>query len=428
MQTKILIIGGGYVGFYTALKLLSNNKIREIDIYDIDDKKIKNWRNKRNPINDFYLTNFLKNNKEIFSKINYLNNEINYKKYDYFFIALPTNPIQNREKNKFKNKNYILYTDLIFEFIEKINKNNKNSEIIIRSTINYDDYEKIEKFNLNYWPEFLSQGQEIEKNLNWNKMIFAKNINLKTEKLKEIFSEKEFNKLYFVSIKEAIMIKIFHNSFDAFSITISNLLANIAENKKLNFSNLIPILNELLDVKPRIKKPGIGYGGSCYPKDSRSLFNLSNSKYDLKLLKNLDKYNLKRREIYKRYINEIKTSKFILILGISFKGQTNDITDTPIKNLINYLIKKKYNFKIWEPNLNNLDLDKINKKINKYNISININDDLEKCDLIFIGADWKIFNNFLINKKIINKKIIDLKSFLPITNNNIHFKIGDTIN
>jgi hypothetical protein len=53
---------------------------------------------------------------------------------------------------------------------------------------------------------------------------------------------------------------------------------------------------------------------------------------------------------------------------------------------------------------------------------------LKECDLIFIGADWEIFNNFLVNKKIINKKIIDLKSYLPITNYNTHFKIGDTIN
>lgn len=428
MQTNILIIGGGYVGFYTALKLLNNEKIENIDIYDIDQKKINNWKNRKNVINDNYLDNFLNKNPSIFKKLNYIN-KINYQKYNYFFISLPTNPLISKKKIIFnKEEKYNLHTDLIFKYSENIKKINPNAEIIIRSTINYNDYKKFDKLKLNYWPEFLSQGKDIEKNLNWNKIIFTKNDNLKEENLKEIFSEKDFRKLHFLPIKESIIIKIFHNSFDAFSITISNLLANIAENKKLNFSNLTPILNELLAVKPRVKNPGIGYGGSCYPKDSRSLFNLTNSKYDLKLLNNLDKYNLKRRKIYKNYLNEIKISKYILILGISFKGQTNDITDTPTKDLIDYFIRKKYNFKIWEPNLNNLNLNKINKKINSNHLSNNIDNDLKECDLIFIGADWEIFNNFLINKKIINKKIIDLKSYLPITNYNTHFKIGDTIN
>lgn len=428
MKNRILIIGGGYVGFYTAIKLLDNKEIKSIDIYDIDQSKVNNWKNQKNVINDYYIDIFLKKNQKFFKKINYLD-KINYEKYNYFFIALPTNPLSIKKRIKLsKARKYNLYTDLIFEYSKKIQKKNKNIEIIIRSTINYNDYKIMEKMKLNYWPEFLSQGKDIGKNLNWNKIIFAKNNDIEKIKLKEIFSEKEYKKLYFLSIKEAIIIKIFHNSFDAFEITISNLLANIAENKKLKFSNLVPVLNELLNVKPRVKNPGIGYGGSCYPKDSRSLFNLSDSKYDISLLNNLDRYNLQRRKIYKKYINEIKNSKYILILGISFKGQTNDITETPIKNLINYLIKQKYNFKLWEPNLNKLNLNKMNKKINNEHISNNINDDLKKCDLIFIGADWEIFKDFFVEKKIINKKIIDLKSYLPITNNNIHFKIGDTIN
>ncbi|CRX36965.1 / ywqF / UDP-glucose 6-dehydrogenase ywqF /:446782 Forward [Candidatus Hepatoplasma crinochetorum] len=426
MQKEILIIGGGYVGFYTAIKLLNNKNIKKIDILDIDNKKIQKWKDKKNPIDDFYLESFLKKNKSFFEKISYIK-KTNFKKYDFFLIALPTNPKLNKKINLSISKNNILYTDKIFSYCEEIISNKRNAKIIIRSTINYNDHKKITNLKLNYWPEFLSQGQNIDKNINGHKIIFTKSNNLKKEDIINLIPLEKFKNIVFLKIEEAIMIKIFHNSFDAFSITISNLLANIAQENNIKFSNLLPILNDLLKIKSRVKNPGLGYGGSCYPKDSRSLFNLIDSKKDFKLINQLDKYNSNQQNNYKKYLNLIKKEDKILILGISFKGQTNDLTETPTKSLINYLLRKKYNFKIWEPNIHKLNLKLVNKNIKISNVSIDIENDLKKADLIFIGSDWNIFDKLIKDKKIQDKKIIDLKSSLPISKKNIHYRIGDTI-
>lgn len=415
LKNDILIIGGGYVGFYTALKLLKNDDFQIIDILDISEQKYKNWKEKRNPINDSYLSIFLENNKQIFEKIRY-QNEFKFEKYNYIFIALPTNP---------KKRKLILDTNPILEYVQKIRKINKTAKIIIRSTINLQDFNWMKKLELNYWPEFLSQGQKIEKNLNGHKIIFAKSENVEKEEIRKLISIN--NNIEFVKIEESIIIKIFHNSFDAFSITISNLLANIASENNLKFSNLITIINDLLEIKPRVKKPGLGYGGSCYPKDSRSLFTMTKSKNNMKLLKNLNEYNLKQQDTYKEYLKFINKSDLILILGISFKGQTNDITETPIKKLINYLLNKKYKFKIWEPGINNINLSKIDKNLKIENLSQNIGKDLEKCNLIFIGSDWNIFNEFIKSEKIKNKKIFDLKGSIMLHENNKIYKVGDSI-
>lgn len=427
MQKEILIIGGGYVGFYTAIKLLNNKNIKKIDILDIDDKKIKKWNENKNPIDDFYLEIFLRKNKSFFKKINYIK-KADFKNYDFFLIALPTNPKSNKKINLSINKNNILYTDKIFSYCKEIINSKKDAKIIIRSTINYLDHKKITDLKFSYWPEFLSQGQNIDKNINGHKIIFTKSTNLKKEDITNLIPIEKFKNIVFLKIEESIMIKIFHNSFDAFSITISNLLANIAQENNIKFSTLLPILNDLLKIKPRVKNPGLGYGGSCYPKDSRSLFNLLDSKDDFKLINELDKYNSNQQHNYKKYLNLIKKENKILILGVSFKGQTNDLTETPTRSLINYLLKKKYDFKIWEPNLHKLDLKLINKNITNNNISIDIEKDLSKSDLIFIGSDWNIFNKFIKDKKIENKKIIDLKGSLPISRKNTHYRIGDTIN
>ncbi|BDV03656.1 MAG: UDP-glucose 6-dehydrogenase [Candidatus Hepatoplasma scabrum] len=427
MQKKILIIGGGYVGLYTAIKLINNEQIKKIDILDIDKKKIDKWKNLKNPISDLYLEDFLQKNKSFFKKINYLN-KANFENYHFFILTLPTNPEKRKIINWQSSKNNILSTNKIFSYCKKIKNIKKNSKIIIRSTVNYNDYLKIDDLNISYWPEFLSQGQKIDKNINGHKIIFAKAKNFTKKDILNLIPEQKYKNIIFVKTNEAIMIKIFHNSFDAFSITISNLLANISQKNNIKFSNLIPILNDLLKIKPRVKTPGLGYGGSCYPKDSRSLLNILNSKKDLKLINQLDKYNLNQQKSYKNYLNLIKKNDKILILGISFKGQTNDITETPIKSLVNYLIRKKYNFKIWEPNLDKLNLKMINKNINEQNIIKNIEKDLKECNIIFIGSDWDIFNKFIKEKKIKDKKIIDLKGYLSISKENIHYRIGDTFN
>ncbi len=397
---KIGIIGGGYVGIHTALKMALVNNNWVINVHDLDINKINNFNSGRSPIEDNFMREYLTNNFHKFNNVKYTKDN-DYSEYDIIFIALSTNPKENESK---------LNTKLIFDFSKKIKEINKNVQIIIRSTINLEDADIIANMKLNYWPEFLSQGVDTLKNINQETNIFS--TNNKTAEFSNFLEKVFFNKtLINVSTSESIYIKLIHNTLDAHLINLSNLFANIARENNINFENIKQPVEALLSKRPKIKNSGIGYGGSCYPKDSLSLSEMTNSEQNKKLIYALDYFNKEQSNIFLEYSDIIKDSKNIVLLGSSFKGGTNDITKTPTASIRKWLLQNKINYKIWEPNLPEVYLFK-----NEI-LSNNIANDIDNADLVIISSDWKEFNSLLDNYK---NKIIDLKSFIKTPNNNLY--------
>ena len=387
---NIAIVGGGYVGLHTAIKLAETNKNWKINVLDIEDDKINKFNNGESPIDDYYMRKFLKENYSKLSNIKYFKNKNEYNDFDIVFITLSTNPEKENDSR--------LNTNTIFN-ISKLVKEKYNIPVIIRSTLNIDDYDKLDNLNLCYWPEFLSQGVKTESNINQLvNVISLDNSEVANKLFKEIF----FNKtLLYTSSKEAILTKVMHNSLDAYLITLSNLFANISHENNISFDKISPIVEQLLLNRPKVKKSGLGYGGSCYPKDSYSLINITNRKEDKDLIEALNNFNINQANQFLLFEDEIRAAKNIVVLGSSFKGGTNDVTKTPTLPLRNWLIKNDINYKIWEPQFVKCNL--IKGEI----LSECIDEDLNKSDLVIVSSDWKEFSLLLQNYKGI---VIDLKS------------------
>ncbi len=171
----------------------------------------------------------------------------------------------------------------------------------------------------------------------------------------------------------------------------------------MDFSNIGGAVESLLSERTKVKRPGIGYGGSCYPKDSYSLIEITNNEQNKSLIQCLDDFNRKQSYAFLTKEAIIRNAKNIVVLGSSFKGGTNDVTKTPTLSIRKWLLDNNIKYKIWEPMIS----DKWT--IQGENISQNIVNDISEADLVIVASDWTQFNELLVNY---TKEVIDLKTFI----------------
>lgn len=392
-QRNIAIIGGGYVGLHTALRLSIKFPNNFITIFDVDTKKIDKWKNNQSPIDDYFMEKFIEENNNLLSNIVYKQPDDNWENYDIFFLALSTNPVSN---------DVFLNTKPLFNLVGEIRAINPRASIFIRSTINISDSEILQDNYIGYWPEFLSQGIDTSENLGRDSNVIYIPTN-------DYYADDFFNCLFNgtqiikAPPQEVIMVKVMHNSIDAHLITLTNLFANISEENDIDFSIISPVVELLLKSRSKIKKPGIGYGGSCYPKDSYSLLSVTENNQNKKLIQSLEDFNNEQSYAFLFKEDIIRNASNIIVLGVSFKGGTNDITRTPTLALRNWLLSNNIKYKIWEPMINE------NLIIFGETISNQIEKDIVNSDLVIVASDWTEFN-FLL--KDYDSDIIDLKSYI----------------
>lgn len=390
---KIAIIGGGYVGLHTALRLVEVKETWEVVIIDTDQDKIDRFMNGVSPIDDYYMDKFMKKHPYKLERIKYEQPDGEWSKYDSVFISLSTNPATEDSSR--------LNTDLIFKMAKEVKASKPDSIVTIRSTINIDDSIKLDEFKINYWPEFLSQGVETSKNINQPVNVISI---AGSDDAEHFFSEIFENKtLIKTKSRESILVKVMHNTLDAYLINITNLFANISQENEMNFDIIAPAVESLLARRNKVKRSGIGYGGSCYPKDSYSLINITKKEQNRKLIQSMEDFNNEQSYAFMNFEEDIRNSSKIIVLGSSFKGGTNDITRTPTKSLRNWMIENNISYKIWEPMINEKWL------LQNEEMSTSIVEDIKDADLIIVASDWNEFNELLLSY---DGKVIDLKSFI----------------
>ncbi len=201
-------------------------------------------------------------------------------------------------------------------------------------------------------PEFLREGSAVEDFLNPDRII----IGVETEKAKNILSEiysKHQDLILITNIDTAELIKHASNSFLAMKISFINLMANLCEETEANVELVAKGMGLDPRIGPRFLGAGIGYGGSCFPKDVRALIKIGEDLgVDLDLLKEVDRINIERIQVFVKKIKKalwILKDKNIALLGLSFKPQTDDIRNAPSINLINVLVEEGANLRLYDP-------------------------------------------------------------------------------
>jgi len=276
---------------------------------------------------------------------------------------------------------------------------NKVSDIIakVSSKIPEKDFSVVSN------PEFLREGSAIS---DYYKppytLIGTKNV--KAEQImKEIY--KDINaEIIVTDIKTSEIIKYINNSFHALKVAFGNEVGNICKALDINSHDVINIFikDTHLNISPYYLKPGFAYGGSCLPKDLKALQTLAHDLYlKTHVINAIDESNREQINRAKQLVIRYKV-KNISIFGISFKAGTDDLRNSPVVEVLEYLLGLGYAIKIYDPNINCAILTGANKYYIDEHIShlreliyTNIDEAIGDSEMIIIGNNDKTYLNKL---------------------------------
>ena len=429
---KICMIGSGYVGLVSGACFaeLGNNVI----CLDKNLNKISNLKNGVIPIYEPGLEELIQRNvkqKRLQFSTNISKSII---KSDIIFICVgtPTKIKSNEADLKY-----------IFQVVKDLKKNlNKYKIIVTKSTVPVTTGDKIQKllttktnkklFDVVSNPEFLREGEAIRDFMFPDRVVVGTNSNKANNVLKNLYSPiiKKKGRYFNTSRRAAEVIKYAANAFLATKITFINEIANLCEKLNVDVTDVSLGIGTDERIGARFLRAGPGYGGSCFPKDTRALISTSKKfKTNLSIVKSTINSNENRHKYLLTKIKEILNnnlkSKKITFLGVTFKAGTDDMRDSASLKLIPYLIKKGAKVSYYEPTGIKKDFDK--KKVVYFN---NIKDACKNSDLLIIHTEWNEFKQLNFNRLKNEKKlkIYDLRNLYSpkkMKNKNIdYFSIG----
>lgn len=261
-------------------------------------------------------------------------------------------------------------------------------------------------------PEFLREGMAVEDFMKPERVV----VGTSNEKTRTVIEElyepfvRSGNPVYFMDEKSAEMTKYAANSFLATKITFMNEIANICELTGADVDKVRIGIGSDSRIGKRFLFPGIGFGGSCFPKDVRALINISNeNNYDFKILKSVIELNEIQRirffDKIKQYYNSKIKGKHFALWGLAFKPNTDDIRDAPSLSVIDLLLKEGASVTVYDPeamdNIRNIYNGKIKFAKGTYNA-------LENADALIIVTEWNEFRkpDFSRVKALLKKPVI----------------------
>ncbi|MFJ8259767.1 UDP-glucose dehydrogenase family protein [Peribacillus asahii] len=393
---KIAVAGTGYVGLVTAVCLAE--KGNTVSCVDIDEGKIKLLNRGISPIYEPQLEELMCKNKD---KLTYVSDyQEAYSQADVIIIAVGT----PERKDGSANLHYIN------EVAKQIaNTVVKDCVVVIKSTVPVGTNDKVEqliKENLQYKvkidvisnPEFLAQGSAVRDTLEANRIVLG----VKSENAKKIMREvyKNFNIPYVITDrKSAEMIKYAANDFLALKVSYINEIANLCEIVGANIEDVSKGMGMDPRIGDKFLNAGIGYGGSCFPKDTKALHWLANyNDYEIKTIKAAIEVNenqkIKLIKKARKYFNSFN-GLTVAVLGLTFKPGTDDLREAPSLTNIPILLEDGAKINVWD----SVGMENFRKIFaNQVKYSSSIEDAITNADICFIFTDWSEIREFSIGK------------------------------
>lgn len=396
---KIAVIGTGYVGLVTGTCFAETGNT--VSCVDIDKSKVEKLGSGQITIYEPGLEKlFLRNLRE--ERLKFTTSLADgVKEAKIIFLALPTPPGENGSADL----KYILG---VADELGKILKPNDYKVIVDKSTVPVGTAEKVRAailkgagkanppdFDVVSNPEFLREGVAVEDFMKPDRVV----IGTESEKAKKLMGDlyapfvRQGNPVIFMDEKSAELTKYAANSFLATKISFMNEIARLCEIVGADVDMVRRGIGSDDRIGKRFLFPGIGYGGSCFPKDVKALIkSASEVNYDFKILNAVTGVN-DEQKIYlvkrvKKYFKNDLRGKKIAIWGLAFKPNTDDIREAPALYIIDELVKEGALVRAFDPEaINNVKSrlgDKIIYADNPYNA-------LEDCDALIIATEWSEF-------------------------------------
>ncbi|WP_288222117.1 UDP-glucose/GDP-mannose dehydrogenase family protein [uncultured Clostridium sp.] len=397
---KIAVAGTGYVGLVTGVCLAEVG--HSVTCVDIDENKINLLKKGISPIYEPGLDEMIiRNFKE--KRLDFTTDFKNaYKNSNVIFVAVSTPEREDGSAN----------LDYVFQVSKEIAENvESDCLIVIKSTVPIGTNDRVEEFlketlvntvkiEVASNPEFLSQGTAIVDTMKASRIIIGVESKNAENTLRNIYDK--FNiPIVCTNRRSAEMIKYASNDFLALKISFINEMANFCEIVKADIVDVTKGMSYDKRIGDKFLNAGLGYGGSCFPKDTKALHWLANDHgYEIKTIKAAIEVNenqkFKMFRKAKQRFGSLRGKK-IAVLGLTFKPETDDLREAPSIPNIKRLLEEGAEIVAFDPvGINNF------KK--KYDIDIsyvyNPEEALKCADMVFIFTEWKEIKSLKLEKYI----------------------------
>ncbi len=407
---KIAVIGTGYVGLVTGTCLAETGN--EVICVDIDKDKVEKMRNGIVPIYEPHLDVLFERNIKAgrLSFTTSLDKGLDHG--EIVFLALPT----PEDEDGSADLSYVLNVS------EEIGKKINNYKVIVdKSTVPVGTSEKVQAtiaknaacdFDVVSNPEFLREGYAVDDFLKPERIVIGSSSDRATELMKKLYNPfvRSGNPIIIMDEKSAELTKYAANAFLATKITFMNEIANYCEKVGADVDKVRVGMGTDSRIGKRFLFPGIGYGGSCFPKDVKALHKAGKDEnYDFNILNSVIKVNEKQKTILipkiENHFNGDLKRKKIAIWGLSFKPETDDIREAPSIDLMKTLIEKGAILNVYDPEA----MQNIKRKFgDTITYCDSMYQALKEADGLVICTEWSIFRtpDFKRVKELLNQPII----------------------
>jgi UDPglucose 6-dehydrogenase len=421
---NIAVVGTGYVGLVTGTCLAETGNT--VVCVDINEEKVKKMKDGVVPIYEPHLDVLFHRNIKA-GRLSFTTNLADaIEKAKIIFLALPTPPGEDGSAD-------LSYIIGVAKDLGKIIKDYK--VIVDKSTVPVGTADKVReamletmKQNPNFLssseqaaafdvvsnPEFLREGFAVDDFLKPDRVVIGSSNDRARKLMEELYKPyvRQGNPIIFMDEKSAELTKYAANAFLATKITFMNEIANLCERLGADVDMVRIGIGSDERIGKRFLFPGIGYGGSCFPKDVQALSKSANEvNYDFNLLNAVMHVNETQKTIIipkvKRYFNNDLKGKHFALWGLAFKPDTDDIREAPALYLIDDLLAAGATVTAFDPegmaNVKQLLGNKINFADNQY-------DALKNADALIIATEWSVFRTpdfEQVTSQLKNKVIFD---------------------
>jgi len=406
---KVAVAGTGYVGLVTGVALAHIG--HNVTCVDVDENKIEIMRSGKSPIYEDGLEELMNEDKE---RLTYTTDyKMAYKDADVIFIGVGT----PERIDGSANLDYV--KTVVRQIAETVEK---DVVVVVKSTVPIGTNDKVEEYlkknvkkGLKVYvasnPEFLAQGTAVRDTLYASRIVVGTENRLAERIMKQLYSPltKKPYKVPYLSMnrRSAEMVKYASNDFLALKISYINEIANFCEKVGANIEEVTKGMGYDSRIGNKFLKAGIGYGGSCFPKDTKALHWLSKDlNCELKTVKACIEVNKNQKILlYKKlheYFDNLE-NKTIAVLGLTFKPGTDDLREAPSIDNIELLLDEGANVRAYDPISVESFKKKITSKINNDTINgkieyfDSVGETIENAEAVLIMTEWPEIVNYDIN-------------------------------
>ncbi|MBL7110220.1 MAG: UDP-glucose/GDP-mannose dehydrogenase family protein [Candidatus Marinimicrobia bacterium] len=417
---NIAVIGTGYVGLVSGAGISDFG--HNVVCTDIDENKIKRLQSGEIPIYEPGLQELVSRNVQA-SRLSFSSNvNKSIKEADVLFIAVGTPEGENGasdlsavlEVARAIGNNLNSYKVICTKSTVPIGTGSKISDIINKSSINSIDFDYVSN------PEFLREGSAVKDFLWPDRVIIGASSSRAFDIMKNVYRPLYINETPVIetTIETAELIKYASNAFLSVKISYMNEIANMCDEIGADVHVVSKAMGIDGRISPKFLHPGPGFGGSCFPKDTKALVSMAEELgTNLKVVESAIEANRLQKErmvekLYTLLKNDVK-DKTIAILGLAFKAQTDDVRESPSVNMISALKNDGAIIKAFDPAAN----DNMKKIFEDLDTNTSWEETVKDSDCVIIMTEWNEFRGIDLSKLkelVKDPNLLDCRNILKI--------------